>query len=90
MRIALLLARAAADECDVVVRGVTKADEVGLLYLPASSKFAQNKAGAPGLTQAQLVSLAGKAPLTFTAVPPGSGERIALDRDSNGVLDDDR
>jgi hypothetical protein len=24
--------------------------------------------------------------LTFTAVPPGSGERIALDRDEDGVL----
>ena len=31
-------------------------------------------------------ALAGGEALTFTAVPPGSGNRIALDRDEDGVL----
>jgi hypothetical protein len=37
----------------------------------------------------ELRALARRSPLTFTAVPPGSGERIALDRDDDGVLDGD-
>jgi hypothetical protein len=30
-------------------------------------------------------ALASTAPLTFTCVPPGSGRRLALDRDSDGI-----
>jgi hypothetical protein len=33
--------------------------------------------------------LAGDAELTFTAVPSGSGQRIGIDRDLDGVLDGD-
>jgi hypothetical protein len=33
--------------------------------------------------------LAENGALTFTAVPPGSGVRIGLDRDLDGVLDGD-
>jgi hypothetical protein len=88
-RIELLKQRAAAGECELVVRGVVDGVEIGFLYQPASGNFASNKTGAAALTESQLRALLVKSALTFTAVPPSSGRRIALDRDSNGVLDGD-
>ena len=41
------------------------------------------------LSDGELRALAATAPLTFTAVPPGSGRRIGIDRDLDGVLDGD-
>ena len=41
----------------------------------------------PSVTEAELIALVEHSPLTFTAVPVASGERIALDRDSDGKLD---
>ena len=37
----------------------------------------------------ELRELARRTPLTFTAVPNGSGERSGLDRDRDGTLDGD-
>jgi hypothetical protein len=88
-RITLLKQRAAAAECDLVVRATLNDKETGFLYLPASATFKQNKASAPALSEAALRALLSKSPLTFTAVPPRSGVRVALDRDSEGVLDAD-
>ena len=88
-RLELLLQRAAADECQVVARALRGGRELGLLYLPDGGGFASDRAGEAPLTLDQLRVLARRTPVTFTAVPSGSGERIALDRDSDGVLDGD-
>lgn len=88
-RIALLEARARAGECELVVRGRIGREEVGYLYAPSSGRFIPNKWWAPRLSDAQLRARAYLTPLTFTAVPPGSGRRIGLDRDFDGVLDGD-
>jgi DNA-binding beta-propeller fold protein YncE len=88
-RITLLEQRAAADECDLVVTAVMEGRQAGFLYQPGSNSFARDRANTPALAEAAVRALASSGPVTFTAVPPGSGERIALDRDSNGVLDGD-
>ena len=44
-----------------------------------------------GVSSASLRQLgAANGGITFTCVPPGSGRRIAIDRDNNGVLDGDQ
>jgi DNA-binding beta-propeller fold protein YncE len=89
-RIALLQQRAAAGECDLVVRGRFLQRERGFLYQPLTRTYLVDQAGGRPLGELALRVLSLFTELTFTAVPPGSGERIALDRDSDGVLDGDR
>ena len=88
-RITLLEQRAAADECELVVTFVADGRETGALYLPSSNSFVRDRSSTPALSDAALRALAQKGPVTFTAVPPGSGERIALDRNGDGKLDGD-
>jgi hypothetical protein len=88
-RIDLLEARAAAGECEVVVKGVVHGRAVGFLYDPTTRAFAPNTRRAHPLSDHRLRALARGGALTFTAVPPGSGYRIGLDRDLDGVLDGD-
>jgi YVTN family beta-propeller protein len=89
-RITLLEARAAAGECDLVVKGFVDARARGYFY--AGGKFTTDRAGEPALDDAALRALAkdgDRHALTFTCVPPGSGVRIGIDRDADGVLDGD-
>ncbi|HEY6561017.1 MAG TPA: beta-propeller fold lactonase family protein [Polyangiaceae bacterium] len=86
-RIALMKTRASAGECELVVRGVTDGVERGFLYRPGSNAYTTHRPGAAAITEAQLRALLPSTPLTYTAVPPGSGRRMALDRNSDGVLD---
>jgi hypothetical protein len=84
-RIDLLEARAAAGECDLVVHGLLGARAAGFL----SDTFLPDTAHGAKLTDHALRALRKTGPLTFTAVPPQSGRRIALDRDLDGVLNGD-
>jgi len=89
-RIDLLLARAAAGECDVVVKGNLAGEARGWLRLP-SGQFRSDRAAEPPLGKAALrrQSRVASQELTFTCVPVGSGERIGVDRDDDGALDRD-
>ncbi|MDH5676132.1 MAG: hypothetical protein OEZ06_28675 [Myxococcales bacterium] len=89
-RIDLLLARADAGECDVSVKGVLRDREVGFLYV-GNGSFQPDRAGRSRLSDDDLRSLTRgcDVSLTYTCVPPGSGVRIAIDRDLDGVLDGD-
>src|SRR5262245_58970237 len=88
-RIDLLIARAAAGECDVVVKGTLSGLQRGALRL-ASSLFQRDRAADPLLTDAQLRALATAGQeLTYPCVPPGSGLRIGVDRDEDGFFDRD-
>jgi YVTN family beta-propeller protein len=97
-RIDLMIARAKAPfvskilggkvtECDLVVKGVFHGRVRGYL-LGADGTFTPDD-GSAALADADLRALAATAgqELTYTAVPPGSGERIGLDRDLDGTLD---
>ncbi|MGQ0619518.1 MAG: YncE family protein [Panacagrimonas sp.] len=89
-RIDLLLARAAQGECDVTVKGVVDGVTRGW-FRTALGLFISDRTAEPPIGERPLRALAatpGQA-LTYTCVPPGSGLRIGVDRDEDGVRDGD-
>ncbi|KPJ94378.1 MAG: hypothetical protein AMJ53_05370 [Gammaproteobacteria bacterium SG8_11] len=85
-RIKLLMDRADRGECELIAR--SNGDD-GYLYIGGGS-FKTNKAADDLVTAGQLRAMAtGSMTVTYTCTPPGSGMRIALDRDEDGVLDGD-
>jgi DNA-binding beta-propeller fold protein YncE len=90
-RIDLLIARAGAGDCDLVVKGQLFDQEIGFLYIGAG-KFMTDRAAIPPVPDALLrliPALPGGQELTYTCVPPGSGTRVGIDRDGDGHLDGD-
>ena len=93
-RIDLLIDRARAGECDLVVKGGGNdhgSGEQGYLYDAASNLFLGNRSGDAPLSDASLRqrALQKDGELTYTCTPPGSGVRIGIDRDEDGILDGD-
>src|SRR5262249_30290601 len=89
-RIALLIARAAQNECDLVVKGNLNGVERGWVR-QASGMFKSDRASDVLLTDAQLRGqvAAAQQERTYTCVPFGSGTRIGIDRDLDGCLNFD-
>ncbi|ATB31944.1 hypothetical protein [Melittangium boletus] len=89
-RIKLLMARADVGECDLVVKGRIAQIDVGFLYV-GKGMFKSDRKAQALLTEEGLCQLPCVNPgaLTFTCVPPGSGQRIGIDRDLDGFLDGD-
>ncbi|MBL8727592.1 MAG: beta-propeller fold lactonase family protein [Planctomycetes bacterium] len=89
--LALVTARAAAGDLELTAHGAIDGVLTGLLYQPGASQFVADRTGVGPFTAAQLQSkaLAGNASLVFTAVTPGTGNRIALDRDLDGAKNGD-
>jgi hypothetical protein len=87
-RLALLLARADAKECDLVAKARIIGIEVG--WTRDQGLFVPSVIG-PSLTDAQLrlVAQTGASAVTYSCVPPGSGWRIGIDRDGDGWADGD-
>ena len=96
-RIDLMIARASAPftskfaggsvtECDLVVKGKIGGVSKGWVRL-ANGSF-QPDDGSANVSDATLRGLAATSgqELTYTAVPPGSGVRIGIDRDLDGIL----
>jgi len=79
-----------ATECNLVVKGNIAGEARGWLYL-GSNQFDPDRAASPNISDASLRALAATPgqELTYTCVPPGSGTRIGIDRDLDGVLDGD-
>jgi hypothetical protein len=101
-RILLLLSRAgtpfvsqilggSVTECDLVVHGSGGGPPRGWLYNLATGRFDPDAAGDLSLALADFFTLATTrdTEFTFTCAPPGSGARIALDRDLDGLLNRD-
>lgn len=88
-RIALMINRAQANECDLVAKLRFWERERGFLY--EQGEWRRDRAGRSSIPNdvflivVELLNL----PTTFTCVPPGSGVRIGIDRDENGTLDGD-
>ena len=78
-------------ECDLVVKGNVGGLARGYLLDPDSGQFHGDRIADPPLDDAALRALAATPgqELTFTAVPPGNGPRIGIDRDKDGQLDRD-
>jgi DNA-binding beta-propeller fold protein YncE len=90
-RIDLLIERAKTGECDLVAKRWYQRREQGYLYEPNSSAFSPDRTGKKLVSDTVLREHAinTKSPVTYTCVPPGSGRRIGIDRDSDGNLDGD-
>jgi hypothetical protein len=85
----LLRQRADAGECDLVAKTQLDGREAGFLYVGAGA-FRTDRRGQPLLPVAALEALAvHDSPVTFSCVPLGAGERIALDRDGDNAWDGD-
>jgi hypothetical protein len=88
-RVDLLEARAVAGECDLVVTGVVRGRPRGFLMEVATGLFVPDSVHRRPVADSELRALARNTELTFMAVPPGSGRRIGIDRDLDGVLNGD-
>jgi hypothetical protein len=89
-RIDLLIARAAAGECDVVVKGTVAGDPRGA-YRTAAGTFQTDRVAQVPLSDAAIRALAATPgqEMTYTCVPPGAGVRAGVDRDEDGFFDGD-
>jgi YVTN family beta-propeller protein len=78
----------AVNECDLIAKLSQGGTSRGYLYNPADDDFDPDDGGA-ALSDASLRALAATTgqELTYTAVPPGSGLRMALNRDEDIHLD---
>ena len=99
-RIDLMIARAetarplwidaGAHECDLIAKGTLNGQTRGYVYDPTTDLFIPDKATEAGIAANDLYLLASNGTeLTFTCTPPGSGTRMGIDRDLDGVLDGD-
>ncbi|HEY2748957.1 MAG TPA: thrombospondin type 3 repeat-containing protein, partial [Polyangia bacterium] len=90
-RINLLEAQATAGQCDLVAKtGSVRSIDAGFLF--GNGTWQSSSMLVPPISDAQLRALVMRSALpslTFTCVPPGSGVRVALDRDGDGYADDD-
>jgi hypothetical protein len=89
-RVDLLLDQADAGNCDVIVKGRVAGESRGFVY-SGSGDFETDREADGTVTEATVrghAALAGQE-MTFTAVPPGDGLRIGVDRDGDGFRDAD-
>ncbi|HEX5063315.1 MAG TPA: hypothetical protein VFV99_28255 [Kofleriaceae bacterium] len=88
-RLDLLEARANAGECDLVGKSTSTAGpNLGALYKAGSWQLAS--VFVPPVSDATLRSRIAQGiipPVTFTCVPKGEGQRLAIDRDGDGYAD---
>jgi hypothetical protein len=98
-RVDLLLARGAASftseilagtttECEVVAKGAEQGSGDSTSYLRQSNGTFLPDDGGPAISASVLRGLAliADQEVTFSCVPPGSGQRIGLDRDEDGLV----
>jgi YVTN family beta-propeller protein len=86
----LLEGQANAGNIDFIVKGTVDGLRRGLLYQPITGTYKPDTTNLVSFTRAQLKAkiLSGDT-LTLMGVPPGSGQRMAIDRDLDGILDGD-
>ena len=85
-RIDLLKARAEAGECELVAH---QSNNRGYLYV-GNDQYQVNRDNNMMSDKDLRASTSDEGnTVTFTCVPAGSGQRIALDRNENGILDGD-
>src|SRR4029079_9183763 len=89
-RINLLIARAAANECELTVKGTLAGQQRGWLR-QGNGSFTSDRISEGTLTDAQLRAHATTTgqERTYLCVPPGSGTRVGVDRDEDGSRDRD-
>lgn len=92
-RINLMAERAsiAEPECDLIAKGIINQQARGYWMSSNSQQFQSDRVNEEQMTLAQLINLATVegSGLTFTCTPPGSGQRLGIDRDEDGSFDRD-
>jgi DNA-binding beta-propeller fold protein YncE len=91
-RIALLISRADAGDCDLVAKAVVQGDKTqrGYFYVGSGLFITDRPSQGQTITAAALQSLGTAKPnntVTYTCAPPGSGLRVGVDRDMDGIFD---
>ena len=77
---------AAASANDVVVRGTIDGERRGFVYRPTTNDYRSDRTGVGPFTRAQLrTKVTNGDTLTFMGVPAGSGTRMGIDRDLDGI-----
>jgi YVTN family beta-propeller protein len=88
----LLESQAGLTNIDLIVKGTIKGVRHGLLYQPSSGMYRPDTTNSSLglLSRGQLsTNVVNGDTLTIMGVPPGSGQRMGIDRDLDGVLDAD-
>ena len=81
---------ASVHSSDLVVRLIQGSERHSFVFRPATNDYASDQAGFGPLTRAALeAKVAAGATLSLMGVPRTSGQRIARDRNGNGILDAD-
>lgn len=81
-----LIELANADEIDLVAHTAHETDHLPYSWYYTDSKFRASEAK---IDDVELSDLPDNIAITFTAVPTGSGERLGIDRDGDGLRDYD-
>ncbi|WP_437625288.1 hypothetical protein [Sorangium sp. So ce1151] len=89
-RVDLFIARAEQGERDLVAKARVAGAELGFLCVGSNQLIAGRQAlGAVAKSTLLLLAQLPRRELTFTCAPPGSGARIGIDRDEDGIRDGD-
>ncbi len=78
-------------ECDLIAKANVGGEERGYLYDTGAGTYDPDRVGEGNLSQGAMDAIAavvGQA-VTYTCAPPGSGTRMGIDRDLDGVFDSD-
>jgi DNA-binding beta-propeller fold protein YncE len=86
----LLEQQAVANNVDLIVKGTVNGQVRGLIYLRGAGTYRPDTTNLTAMTRGQLEGriVAGDT-LTVMGVPPGSGQRMGIDRNLDGILDGD-
>ena len=85
-----LEAQAAVSNINLIVRGRIDGTVRSYAYDPAANRYVSDVSADPQLTRAELLAMVlNDSVLSVLGVPPGAGNRMALDRDEDGVRDGD-
>jgi YVTN family beta-propeller protein len=88
---AVLEGQAKLDNIDLIAKGTIQGQVHGLLYEPKTDTYVTDTTSLGPFTHAQLVSLIlGGDTLSPMGVPYGTGLRMGIDRNMDGVLDGDQ
>jgi len=85
----VLIPEAQAGNCDLIVRGIYGGSPHSFLRLSNGLFQPDSLSEAPVSLQTLVNSAGANAELTFMGVPPGEGRLFALDRNGDGILNDD-
>jgi len=87
-RINLLMARDDAGDCELVVKGTIAGEARGAVYAGSNTFQPDRHADVPlSVTAVRNLAATVGQEMTFSCVPPGSGARVGVDRDLDGVFD---